>query len=42
VSLQVSSIQGYSYSMRSQSHFTCSVSFNFDRRHSFWDCGIFF
>jgi len=27
--------------MRSQSHFTSSVSFNFDRRHSFWDSGIF-
>jgi len=27
--------------MKSQSHFTSNVSFNLDRLHSFWDCGIF-
>ena len=33
--------KGYSYSTRSQSHFTSSVSFNLDQLDSFWDCGIF-
>ena len=40
VILVISSFQGYSYSTRSQSHFTSSILFNLDRLHSFWDCGI--